>query len=188
MALAGACLRGGARVMQLRFKDDPSGEFLALCERLVALARSGGASVIVNDRADIARMAGAAGVHVGQEDLSVAEVRGIVGPDAIVGVSTHDPRQVDAAAASTASYIAVGPIFGSTTKDTRYTERGLSLVRYAARTGRPVVAIGGITLATAPSVFAAGATSIAVIGDLFTGQDPEARTRAFTHLGTPKHQ
>ena len=187
MALAAACLRGGARIMQLRFKGGPSGEFLLLTERLVALARPRGASVIVNDRADIAVMAGAAGVHVGQDDLPVADVRTIVGPDAIVGVSTHDPQQVDAAAAGTASYLAVGPIFGTPTKDTGYAARGLDLVRHAAATGTPIVAIGGITLANAPSVFAAGATSIAVIGDLFIGEDPEARTRAFEHLGTPKH-
>ena len=182
--LAAQCLRGGARILQLRFKDGPGGEFLLLTERLVALARPCGASVIVNDRADIAVMAGAAGVHVGQEDLPATDVWGIVGPDAIVGVSTHDPRQVDAAAAGIASYIAVGPIFGTASKDTGYTARGLDLVRYAAATGKPIVAIGGITLANAPSVFAAGATSIAVIGDLFTGGDPEARTRAFEHLST----
>lgn len=180
--LAGACLRGGARLLQLRFKDGPGAEFLALAERLVALARPFDAAIVINDRADVAAMAGAAGVHVGQEDLPVAEVRAIVGPAAIVGLSTHDERQVDAAAASDASYIAVGPVFGTATKDTGYTARGLDLVRYAAATGKPVVAIGGITLANAASVFSAGAAAIAVIGDLFTGNDPEARTRAFQQL------
>ncbi|HEX6974294.1 MAG TPA: thiamine phosphate synthase, partial [Vicinamibacterales bacterium] len=98
---------------------------------------------------------------------------------AIVGISTHEEGQVDAAATSAATYIAVGPVFGTATKDTGYTARGLDLVRYAARTGRPVVAIGGITLDNAASVYAAGATSVAVIGDLFTGNDREARARAF---------
>lgn len=180
--LAAACLRGGARLLQLRFKDGPSAEFLALAERLVALARPFGAAIIINDRADIALMAGAAGVHVGQEDLPVADVRAIVGRHAIVGVSAHDTAQVDLAATGEATYLAVGPIFGTATKDTGYAARGLDLVRHAAATGRPVVAIGGITLANAASVFSAGAASIAVIGDLFTGNDPEARARAFQHL------
>lgn len=182
LELAGACLRGGARLLQLRFKDGPSAAFLALAERLVALARRFDAAILINDRADIARLAGAAGVHVGQDDLPVAEVRAIAGVDAIVGLSTHDEAQVDEAAATSATYIAVGPVFGTSTKDTGYAPRGLDLVRYAARTGRPVVAIGGITLENAPSVFAAGATSVAVIGDLFVGHEPEARARAFSRL------
>lgn len=185
LALASACLRGGARLLQLRFKDGPGGEILALAEQFVALGRAFDASILINDRADIAVMAGAAGVHVGQDDLPVHEVRAIVGPDAIVGASTHDERQVDAAALlNAATYLAVGPIFGTMTKDTGYTARGLDLVRYAARAGKPVVAIGGITLANAPSAFAAGAASVAVIADLLTGNDPEARTRAFQRLST----
>lgn len=180
--LAAACLRGGARLLQLRFKDGPSAEFLDLAERLVLLARPYGASLVVNDRADVALMAGAAGVHVGQEDLPVAEVRALVGPEAIVGVSTHDPAQVDEAVAGPASYIAVGPVFGTATKDTGYLARGLDLVRYAAAKGKPIVAIGGITLANAPSVFAAGAASVAVISDVLAGDDPESRTRAFLAL------
>ncbi len=179
LELARACLRGGARLLQLRVKDGPGAELLELADRLVALAHPFGAAVIINDRADIARMAGAAGVHVGQEDLPATDVRAIVGPSAIVGLSTHDPRQVDVAAALPVSYIAVGPVFGTATKDTGYAARGLDLVRYAAATGAPVVAIGGITLENAALVAAAGAASVAVIGDLFTGGDPEARTRAF---------
>ena len=180
--LAAACLRGGARLLQLRFKQGSSRECLALADTLVALARPHGARVIVNDRADIALMAGAAGVHVGQEDLPVAAVWALVGPDAIVGLSTHDPAQVDEAVAGPASYIAVGPVFGTATKDTGYPARGLDLVRYAAAKGKGLVAIGGITLANAPSVFAAGAASVAVISDLLAGDDPEARTRAFLAL------
>lgn len=182
LVLAAACLRGGARLLQLRFKAGPSSELLDLADRLVALARPFDASVIINDRADIALMARAAGVHVGQDDLPAAGVRAILGPAAIVGLSTHDEGQVSDAAASPASYIAVGPVFGTATKDTGYTARGLDLVRYAATKGKPVVAIGGITLANAASVFEAGAASVAVIGDLFTGGNPEARARAFQHL------
>jgi thiamine-phosphate pyrophosphorylase len=179
MTLAAACLEGGARVLQLRCKRDSSAAFLALADRLVRLARERGAVVIINDRPDIARLSGAAGVHVGQEDLPVADVRRVAGADAIVGLSTHDTSQVDAALAGSATYIAVGPIFGTTTKDTGYDARGLELVRYAAGRGKPVVAIGGITLDRAARVIDAGATGIAVITDLLTGDDAELRTRRF---------
>ena len=178
-AVAEACLGGGARLLQLRCKSMASGAFLALAERLVLLARRYGADVIVNDRADIARLCGAAGVHVGQDDLAVDDVRAVAGADALVGLSTHDERQVDEAVAGNATYVAVGPIFGTTTKDTGYSARGLELVRYAAGRGKPVVAIGGITLERVEGVVEAGARAVAVIGDLLTGGDPEARTREF---------
>jgi thiamine-phosphate pyrophosphorylase len=181
-AVADACLAGGAPVLQIRDKDGSSAAFLALAARIVRSARGHEAAVIVNDRADIARLSGAAGVHVGQEDLAVDDVRVVAGATVIVGVSTHDAQQVDAAIASDASYLAVGPIFGTLTKDTGYTARGLELVRYAAGRGKPVVAIGGITLERAPIVVAAGATGVAVISDLLTGGGPEARTRQFVQL------
>jgi thiamine-phosphate pyrophosphorylase len=179
MALAAACLAGGARLLQLRCKRDSSAAFLALADDLVRLARGYGALVIINDRPDIACLSGAAGVHVGQEDLHVPDVQRIVGAAAIVGLSTHDRTQVDAALAGPATYIAVGPIFGTTTKETGYDARGLELVRYAAGRGKPVVAIGGITLDRAAQVIDAGATGIAVIADLLTGDDVESQTRRF---------
>ncbi len=176
--VAQACFRGGARWLQLRSKRDSSAVFLTLAETIVAAARAYDARVIVNDRADIARLAGAGGVHVGQDDLPVADVRRIVGPASIVGVSTHDPAQVDAALAGPADYVAVGPVYRTATKDTGYTPRGIEMVRYAADRGKPIVAIGGITLATAPHVVQAGAASVAVISDLLIG-DPERRVREF---------
>ena len=180
LAVLAALIEGGARFIQLRDKDPSSGARLARADAAVALARSAGARLIVNDRADLARLAGADGVHVGQEDLAVDDVRRIVGPAAIVGVSTHDEAQVAAAVRTSATYIAVGPIYGTLSKDTGYTARGLALVRHAARASAlPVVAIGGITLERAPEVIAAGAASVAVISDLLTGGDPAARTRAF---------
>jgi thiamine-phosphate diphosphorylase len=179
MALAAACLAGGARVLQLRCKRDSSAAFLALADGLVRLAREQGATVIINDRPDIARLSDAAGVHVGQEDLLVADVHRIAGADAIVGLSTHDRTQVDVALTGPATYIAVGPIFGTTTKDTGYDARGLELVRYAAGRGKPVVAIGGISLDRAARVIDSGATGIAVITDLLTGDDAELQTRRF---------
>jgi thiamine-phosphate pyrophosphorylase len=174
-----ACLRGGATLFQLRDKSPSSAARLGLAESLVRAAHTGGAQFIVNDRADIARLAGADGVHVGQDDLPVADARLVVGPHAIVGVSTHDDAQIAAAAETSATYIAVGPLYGTATKDTGYGARGLDLVRRAAATGRPVVGIGGITLDRAADVIAAGAASVAVISDLLVGNDPEERVRQF---------
>jgi thiamine-phosphate pyrophosphorylase len=148
-------------------------------ERIVGVAHAAGARVIVNDRADIARLARADGVHVGQTDLPVAAARAIAGDDAIVGISTHDPDQIDAALAGAASYVAVGPVFLTATKDTGYSPRGLDLVRYAAGRGKPIVAIGGITLERATEVVAAGASALAVISDILVHDDPESRVRAF---------
>ena len=178
LALAEACLRGGARVLQLRAKQAAGGALLALADALVSATRPWDALVIVNDRADIARMAGAAGVHVGQDDLPVEDVRRLLPAPAIVGVSTHDARQLDAALLSTADYVAVGPIYGTATKDTGYDAGGLDLIRGAAGRGKPVVAIGGITLERAAAVAAAGAAALAVISDLLAG-DAEARVRAY---------
>jgi thiamine-phosphate pyrophosphorylase len=178
--LARACLRGGARLVQLRAKPAGSAELLSLARQLVRDARAFDARVIVNDRADVAVLAGAAGVHVGQEDLRVAEVRAAFPAIRLVGLSTHTTSQVDASAAEAASYVAVGPVYGTATKETGYAAVGLDLIRYAlARTARPLVAIGGITLERAPEVLAAGATSVAVISDLLATGDPESRVRAY---------
>jgi thiamine-phosphate pyrophosphorylase len=106
-------------------------------------------------------------------------VRSIVAANTIIGVSTHDCAQIDEALQGPASYVAVGPVFETTTKDTGYGARGLDLVIYAAGRGKPIVAIGGITLENATSVVQAGASAIAVISDLLVGADVESRTRAF---------
>jgi thiamine-phosphate pyrophosphorylase len=178
-ALAQACLAGGARLLQVRQKGraNGGGRLLTLAREVVALARELDASVLINDRADIALMAGAAGVHVGQQDLPVSVVRTLLGEDAIVGVSTHTPEQIDEALSGSADYLAVGPVFSTTTKETGYTPRGLELVRQAAGRGKPVVAIGGVTLENAPAVLAAGAASVAIISDLLSDADPEERVR-----------
>lgn len=179
--LARAFLDGGATVIQLRAKRFPSGAFLDLCDAAVALATPYKADIIVNDRLDLALMSGAAGVHLGQDDLSPAAARQLLGPRAIVGYSTHTIDQVDKATLEPASYIAIGPVFGTTTKETGYDAVGLALVSAASACakGRPVVAIGGITLQRAPSVIAAGASAVAVISDLLTTNDPQGRVRAY---------
>jgi thiamine-phosphate pyrophosphorylase len=180
--LTRAYLNGGARVLQLRAKTMESGPFLELAAAMVEDARTSDAAVIVNDRADIAVLARVAGVHVGQEDLFPQDVRLVTGPDMVVGLSTHTSEQIDRALTEPISYFAIGPVFSTRTKTTGYEGIGLELVAQAARRGKdarlPVVAIGGITLATAPEVIAAGAASVAVIGDLMTS-DPEARVREY---------
>ena len=179
LAVLDAFLAGGARFLQLRDKSSSSAARLALADTVCARVHAAGGRLIVNDRPDIARMCGADGVHVGQDDMSVEDARRVVGDQAIVGVSTHDEAQIAAAVQTSASYLAVGPIYGTATKDTGYSARGLALVRHAAASAqRPVVAIGGITLERAPEVYAAGAASLAVISDLLR-EDPATMVRRF---------
>jgi thiamine-phosphate pyrophosphorylase len=180
LSVLAAFLDGGARFIQLRDKQSSGGSRLALADAAVAQTRSAGARLVINDRADVARMCGADGVHVGQDDLPVDAARRIAGAGGIIGISTHDGTELAAARGTSADYIAVGPIYGTTTKYTGHSARGLDLVRQAASAGaQAVVAIGGITLDRAPDVIAAGAASVAVISDLLTGRDPAARVRAF---------
>jgi len=188
-ALAAAFLAGGVGTLQIRAKDLDSGPFLDLCTAIVALARPYGASIVVNDRADIARLAGADGVHVGQEDLTPADARTLLGPDAIVGLSTHTLAQIEHARGEPISYLAVGPVFGTQTKSTGYDAVGVALVEraVAAAGDLPVVAIGGITIDRARAVLGAGAASVAVITDLVVTGDPEARAAEYVRqLGLAK--
>lgn len=180
---AAACMDGGATLLQLRAKNLASRDFLETADSVMKRAVASKASVIINDRADIALLAGATGVHVGQDDLSPADVRRIVGSDAMVGLSTHTREQYTAAVGEPITYLAVGPVFATRTKDTGYAALGLGLVRDASEVARsrslPVVAIGGITLENAEAVIDAGATSLAVITDLFVDAAPAARVRTF---------
>ena len=170
-------------MLQLRAKNLPSGQFLQLCDALVDLTRGYSAILIVNDRVDVARLSGAHGVHVGQDDLPPAEARSQLGADAVVGFSTHSIAQAEAALHEPVSYIAVGPVFGTSTKDTGYCAVGLDLVSDASRLAGPlpIVAIGGITLDNARSVIDAGAWAVAVISDLLVSA-PSARVRAFLRI------
>jgi len=177
-----AFLTAGVQLIQIRAKSWQSGAFLDLTQAAVADAASAEATIIVNDRADIAALAGAPGLHVGQEDLGPADARRIVGEDTWLGLSTHTEAQWTDALRAPISYVAIGPVFGTGTKATGYDAVGLQTVRLvaaaAAARGLPVVAIGGITMERAPEVIAAGASAVAVISDLLTGS-PEARARAF---------
>lgn len=182
-------LEGGIRLIQLRAKGMASGPMLALAEALLTRTRATGAHLIINDRVDIAAMCGADGVHVGQDDLTPAEARGILGADVLVGLSTHTDAQVADALRAPVSYVAIGPVFGTRTKDTGYNSLELAAVTRAATAvhaaGLPLVAIGGITHDRAPEVWAAGADVVAVISDLVGTSLPEtvARVRAWNELG-----
>jgi len=170
----------GVEVLQYRAKQVPAKEMLASARELAEAARARGARFFVNDRPDVASLAGADGVHVGQDDLGVEEARGVVGPDAWVGLSTHNIEQFEKALSSSADYIAVGPIFATTSKANPDPVVGLELIRRARRlTERPIVAIGGITLERAAEVIEAGADSVAVISDVLGAENPADRVRQY---------
>jgi thiamine-phosphate pyrophosphorylase len=160
-------LDGGARILQFRHKGFLSREAFAWLEQIAELARGAGATLVVNDRADLAQLFGAA-LHLGQDDLLPSIARRVTGPDAIVGFSTHNEAQLRAASAEPADYIALGPIFGTVTKENPDPTVGLDeLRRLRPLSPCPLVGIGGITRANARQVLEAGADSVAVIGDLF---------------------
>jgi thiamine-phosphate pyrophosphorylase len=161
-------LDGGASLIQLRDKEASGRELLDQAIACLKLTREAGATLIINDRVDVALTAGADGVHLGQDDLSVDEAREILGEDKIIGVSTHSIDQFRAALETSANYIALGPVFPQLTKENSAPVVGLELVREARKlTDRPLVAIGGINLGRAPEVIEAGADCVAVISALY---------------------
>src|SRR4051812_40409669 len=170
-ALEGA-LAGGVDLFQLRDKDATDDELLTAAATARSLCEAAGALFILNDRPDLAAAAGADGVHVGQDDTPVDRAREIVGPDRIVGQSTHSPSQVDTGAA--ADYIGVGPVHATPTKQWRPAV-GLELVRYAAEHATvPFFAIGGLDTVNAGAAVAAGGRRIAVVRAIAEAPDPEA--------------
>jgi thiamine-phosphate pyrophosphorylase len=175
---AEALAEGGARILQIRHKDHWTREAYHAATELASFCRAAGIELIVNDRADIARMIGA-GVHVGQDDLPPSEARAILPSPAIVGFSTHNELQLLASNREPIDYVALGPIFATGSKANPDPVVGVAeLKRLRPMTSRPLVAIGGITLESAPEVWAAGADSIALISDLFiTPAKPAIRAR-----------
>ena len=163
--VAQVLLDGGARILQFRFKGLLTAERLDQAQRIGELCRAAGAIWIVNDRADAAMLT-QAGLHLGQEDLPPDAARRLM-PNALIGFSTHTAEQMLAASKEPVDYVAFGPIFGTLSKDRPDPATGLDqLAHIRTLTQRPLVAIGGITRANAPSVWAAGADSVAVIADL----------------------
>jgi thiamine-phosphate pyrophosphorylase len=167
VAAAAQILKAGARILQFRHKPFLSREAFGWLERIAELTHDAGAMLVVNDRADLAKLFGAA-LHLGQDDLTPAAARRVVESDTVVGFSTHNESQVRAAADEPADYLALGPLFGTATKENPDPTVGLAdFRRLRTISNRPLVAIGGITRSNARLAFEAGADSVAVIGDLF---------------------
>lgn len=169
---ARAAIAGGARVVQVRVKEAPAGAVLDVARRVVEAARDR-ALVIVNDRADLALLSGADGVHLGDEDLPVAEARRLLGPDLLVGRTCRTLEEANAAIASGADHVGYGPVFASRTKPLAVPPRGLAaLAETCAALAAPVVAISGIDLANVADVARAGAACAAVVEAIFGKGDP----------------
>jgi thiamine-phosphate pyrophosphorylase len=170
----------GVKLLQYRDKKAAARELWEESRAIAEVAGRAKCTFIVNDRPDVAYLAGADGVHVGQDDLDAEQARMVIGPDRWVGVSTHSLEQFEKAAASSADYIAVGPIFQTRSKANPDPVVGTELLRRVrALTEKPIVAIGGITLERAAEVLAAGADSAAVISDILKAKDPGAKAREF---------
>jgi thiamine-phosphate pyrophosphorylase len=171
---AEAWVDAGARILQFRCKGHWARPVFEQAERIAGYCRERRVVFVVNDRADMAKLLGA-GLHVGQDDLAPEDARRLLGLETLLGYSTHNPHQFGAAAAEPVDYVAIGPVFRTSSKQNPDPVIGLDGLRKCrARSGRPLVAIGGVTRETARDVFAAGVDSVAVIGDLL----PETCTRA----------
>jgi len=186
---AASLAEAGVRLLQYRNKSASARQYLDSSRELAETLVPRGVSFFVNDRPDVAFLAGASGVHVGQEDLDVEQTRRVIGRDRLVGVSTHNLEQFDRAATSSADYIAVGPIFGTSSKANPDPVVGLAFLRRVrGLTEKPIVAIGGITLERAAAAVEAGADSVAVIGGILSAADPAQRARQYiTALEAAKH-
>jgi thiamine-phosphate pyrophosphorylase len=183
-----AAVAGGVEVVQLRDKQLADEELTAVANAARALCARLGALLVVNDRPLVARESGADGVHVGQQDMPVAEVRELVGPDMLIGLSTHAESEIDAAAASApdgtplVDYIGVGPVHETPTKAGRPAV-GVELVRYAAaHASVPFFAIGGLSAANIGDAVAAGAGRVVVLRAIADAEDPERAARELRGL------
>jgi thiamine-phosphate pyrophosphorylase len=173
----------GVRLLQYRNKRASTRELFESSRQLSSLLIPQGVTFVVNDRADVAAVAEASGVHVGQEDLGVEATRSVIGPGNLLGISTHNLDQFKDAAATSADYVAVGPVFSTSTKANPDPVVGIELIRRArSLTDKPIVAIGGITLERAAEVVHAGADSVAVISDILLAPNPGQRARRYIEL------
>lgn len=173
----------GVRLLQYRNKSASSRQLFEFSRRLSSLLAPSGVSFVVNDRADIALLAGASGVHVGQDDLGAEEARSVIGAGKLVGVSTHTLEQFERAMETSADYVAVGPVFSTSTKANPDPVVGIDFIRRVrGLTSKPIVAIGGIRLEQAAEVIRAGADSVAVSSDILLAPDPGKRARQYIEL------
>jgi thiamine-phosphate pyrophosphorylase len=183
LAVAEQLAKSGVELIQYRNKAESSRRLLEISQQLMGCLAPYRSRLIVNDRADVAALAGAGGVHVGQDDLGVEDARAVCGEKLWVGVSTHNLEQLAAADRTSADYVAFGPIFPTTTKTNPDAVVGTEMLRRARElTRKPLVAIGGITLDRAAEVYAAGADSVAVIRDVITAAQPGRRAREYLEL------
>lgn len=181
--LAKFFLQGGAKQLQVRAKNLEDGPLYRQLEQIQELCKTEGANLIVNDRVALALASGAAGVHLGQNDLPVKAARKLLGEQAVIGLSTHTWQQFLDACHEPISYLAVGPIFPTTSKRTPYPALGLDfLCRVSRQSPFPVVAIGGITLSRVKQVWETGAASAAVISDINHHPQPAERIRLYRKL------
>jgi thiamine-phosphate pyrophosphorylase len=181
-----AALAGGVEMVQLRDKEAPDEEFLRLARALAPLCRERGVPLVLNDRVHLVAAAGAAGVHVGEQDLAPERIRRQYGDAFLLGLSTHDRAEVAAAAARGADYVGLGPMFPTATKSLARTPRGGALVREVQGASElPVFPVGGIAAANAGELIAAGATRLAVSAAICTARDPRAAAAELRALLPP---
>jgi thiamine-phosphate pyrophosphorylase len=187
-----AAVAGGATLVQLRDKQAPDAELIALGRALKAALAGCDVPLIINDRIGVAAAIGADGVHVGQGDDSVIEARRVLGPDSIVGLSIQSAAHAAAASALPVDYVGIGPIFATGTKPDHAPPLGFAgLAAVRAATGLPAVAIGGLGVGQVPGVLDAGCDGLAIVSAICAAPDPESATRAFRqaildHRGEPK--
>ena len=180
--IARALAEAGVRLVQLRDKQATSLVLLEQARQLLSLLPPD-CSLIINDRADVAALAGAAGVHLGQDDLPVTAARALLGPQKIIGLSTHNQAQLEAAQTLPANYLALGPVFATATKADTEPVVGLERLRVLRRlTDKPLVAIGGITPENAASVLAAGVDTVAVISGWLAAENIPQRLDEFRRV------
>ena len=181
-------LEGGAGIVQLRAKIMAPGDFLALAREARALTRGHGCKLIVNDRIDIALACDADGVHLGQEDLPLGAARKLMAQK-LIGISTHSVEQATVAERAGANYIGFGPMFGTTTKATGYSARGVDMLRQIRQAVKiPIVAIGGIKEENVAQVWQAGADSAAIISDILGADDITAKVRRILRLSQARQR
>lgn len=181
-AVRGA-IDGGAAIVQLRDKESDDAAFVAAARRIAPLCAASGVLFLINDRAHLIRDCDADGVHVGDEDMPPEEVREREGAEVIVGLSTHDRAEVQAAAGRGADYVGLGPMFATETKSLTRAPRGPDLVRECAgATSLPLFPIGGITATNLPSLLTAGARRAAVSSAICAAADPRAAASALARL------
>jgi thiamine-phosphate pyrophosphorylase len=178
-----AAVRGGATVVQLRDPDATTRDLVVEARALVGLLRPHSVPLIVNDRVDVALAADADGVHVGQSDMDASDARALIGPDRILGLSITEEADLDRSDLTVVDYLGVGPVFATPTKADAAPPMGMAgLKRIAARTGLPIVAIGGLHAGNAADALAAGAQGVSVVSAICAAPDPEAATRELAEI------